>query len=161
LAIVGVLAALLLVAGCGSDEDDATGSSGNGEVTVETGSISKAAFVKQANATCAKSQELLERELTTFLEKTNENPSKPSEEPPEIGFLEDAYLPGFQQQVDEVSAIEVPAGDEKEVTAFLQALQDMIDTATEEPQAFVSGKVSIDKAGKLAKAYGLKNCADL
>jgi hypothetical protein len=161
LAIVGVLAALLLVAGCGSDEDDATGSSGGGEVTVETGSLSKAEFVKQANAVCAKNREQLERAVATFTAETSKTPAKPSEEPPEVAFLEETYLPGFQQQVDEVSAIGAPAGDEKEIVAFLQALQNMIDTATEEPQAFIDGDVSLDKAAKLAKAYGLTNCADL
>ncbi len=161
LVIAGVLSALLLAAGCGSDEGDATGSSGGGEVAVETGSLSKAEFVKQANSACAKSRGQLEREVAKFLEETDKNPPKPSEEQPEVGFLEETYLPTFQQQVDEVSAIGAPAGDEKQVTAFLQALQDMVDAATEEPQAFVSGEVSLDKASKLAQAYGLNDCADL
>ena len=163
LVIAGVLSALLLVAGCGSDEGDATGSSssGNGEVTVETGSLSKAEYVKQVSAICTKSREQLETEIAALLRKTSNEPPKPSEESPQVEFLEDTYLPSFQAQLDEVSAVAVPAGDEKEITAFLKALQYMVDRGTEDPQTFVSGEVSLDKAGKLAKAYGLENCADL
>ncbi len=165
LAIVGVLLALLVAAGCGSDDGNATGSSGDssggGEVTVETGSRSKAEYLEQANTTCGKSRKQLEEELRAFLEEKNTNPPKPTEEPPEVAFLEETYFPAFQQQVDEVSAIEVPTGDEKQVTAILQALQDMVDAGTENPQAFIAGDVSLDKANELAKAYGLNNCADL
>lgn len=159
LVIAGVLSALLLVAGCGSDEDDATGSSGGGEVTVETGSLSKAEFIKQANAVCAKGREQLEKKAAAFLEEAGENPAKPSEGSPEVEFLEETYIPSFEQQIDDVSAIGAPAGDEKEIGAFLQALQDTLDKAAEEPQGIITGGITLDKAAKLASAYGLKNCA--
>jgi hypothetical protein len=161
LAIVGVLSALLLAAGCGSDEGDATGSSGGGEVTVETGSLSKAEFVKQVSAICTKSREQLQRQVAAFLEERNNNPAKPSEGSAEVEFLEETYLPGYEQQIDEVSAIGAPAGDEEQVAAFLQAMQDWIDRAAAEPEAFTAGELSLDRAAKLAKAYGFKNCAEL
>lgn len=161
LVIAGVLAALLLVAGCGSDEDDATGSSAGGEVTVETGSLSKAEFIEQANEVCAKSREQLAEKVLEFVEESQENPTKPSEGSPEVEFVEDTYVPSFQQQLDKISAIGAPAGDEKQITVFLQTMQDGIDRAAEEPQAAADGDISLDEAAKLARAYGLKNCAEI
>lgn len=161
LVTAGVLSVLLLAVGCGSDDGEATGSSENGEVTVETGSLSKAEFVKQASAACAKTREQLTQEFVKLFEQASKSPPKPTEVSPEVKFVEENYVTGFQRQIDEVSALGAPAGDEEEITAFLESMQQEIEKAAEDPQAFITRDAGLGKAPKLAKAYGLTNCAEL
>ena len=160
MAIAAALTALLLAAGCGSDDDSATGSS-DGEVTVETGSLSKAKFVEQANAICQKTKDQFNKEAAQFVEQVSKKPPKPTEGSPEEKLVEKAVVPNYQNEVDEISALGAPSGDEKEVTAFLEALQQVVDGASEEPASFVQSGGSFGKAPKLAKAYGLSGCAEL
>lgn len=160
--IAAALSALLFAAGCGgSDDDSATGSSGGStDVTIETGSLSKAEFIKQASAACVKTQEQFEKHAAAFLEESNKNPPKPTETSPEITLVKTVFIPDYQDQVEAVSALGAPSGDEQELTTFLEALQKVLDDADANPQAFIESGGSFGKAPKLAKAYGLVGCAE-
>lgn len=158
--LVGVaLSALLVAAGCGGGDDSATGSSG--DVTVETGSLSKAEFVKQASAICKKTQENFTGEAAAFVTKTNKEPPKPTETGPEEKLVETILIPNFESQVEEISELGAPSGDEEEVTAFLDSLQAVLDEASEDPQAFIETEGSFGRAPKLAQKYGLTGCAEI
>lgn len=160
--IAVALVALFAVSGCGGggDGDSATASSG-GPVTVEAGSLSKAQFVKQARAICTKSHEGFERDAVRILKQQKADPTKASEGDPEAELVLDAFVPNFQSQIDQVSELGAPRGDEDEVSAFLTALQEAVDGANQDPRAFVRSEADLGKAPKLAKAYGLEECASL
>jgi hypothetical protein len=153
----------LLAAGCGGsgNDDSATAASSSSEVTVETGSLSKAQFVKQARAICTKSHENFERDAVQILKRQNADPTKASKGDPEAELVLDAFVPNFQSQIDQVSELGAPRGDEEKVSAFLTALQEAVDGASNDPRAFVRSEADLGKAPKLAKAYGLEECASL
>lgn len=156
--LVAALSALLLVGGCGDSDDSATGSS-DGEVTVETGSLSKAAFVKQANKICLETQKKFQIEAVRFIERAGKNPPKPTEASPEEELTETIVVKNFQDQVDELASLGAPSGDEEEISAILNALQQEVDNASEDPATFIKSEGSFGKAPKLASAYGLTECA--
>jgi len=151
---------LLLATGCGGD-DSATGSSSDGEVTVETSSLSKAQFTKQANAVCSETRKQIEGELAAYLKKQNEDPTAASEGDPEIELVEETVIPNMQKQVDEISALGAPSGDEEELSAFLNSLQKTVDEMSDDPKTFIRSQGSFGDAPKLAEAYGLDGCASL
>lgn len=169
LAVAAVLSALLFAAGCGGSDESATGSSGGSsggstEVSVETGSLSKAAFIKQANTICANTWKQFEKELFDAYGEEQDNPPKPTEPSHQNVFFETGFPETYEQLIDEISKIGAPAGDEEEITAFLEALQKLLDESREDPEtfneSFVQSELSFGKANQLANAYGLKGCLE-
>ncbi len=173
-AVAAVLVALYSAAGCGGSDESATGSSGGSssggtdvaveEVTVETGSLSKATFIKQAKSICAKTWKRFEKELFGAFEEEQNNPPKPTEPSRQNVFFETGFPEVYQQMIDEISEIGAPAGDEEEITAFLEALQKLLNESSEDPEgfnkSFLETELSFGKANQLANAYGLNGCLE-
>lgn len=141
----GALVAALVVAGCGSSDSS-------------TASISKAEFIKKADAVCKKGEEEVQKDFGTFA-KTHENIKKPTEA--DYAELVDAVLvENVEKEVDDFRALGAPEGDEGKIEAMLQAREESVKKAKDDPKAVVTGNEGIfGEAGKLAKAYGLKDCA--
>jgi hypothetical protein len=157
--LTAALSALLLAGGCGDSDDSATGSAGE-EITVETSSLSKAEFIKQADAICQKTKSDFENAVVASLTRQRTNPVKPTEASPEEKLVETTLVNTYQKQIDEISELGAPSGDEEDIAAFLNTLQQVIDSAGEDPIAFIENDVSFGKAPKLAIAYGLTGCAE-
>ncbi|HEX6752257.1 MAG TPA: hypothetical protein VF093_01530 [Solirubrobacterales bacterium] len=156
--------ALLFAAGCGDSDDSATGSSGDStEITVDTGSLSKAAFIKKVEPICRSAAEKFQTQLGKVFEESTDNPPKPTETPLEIEFYEDDFAKIYQTQIDEISALGAPSGDEQEIAAYLEAVQKGIDEAAENPeafgQAFLEAQGSFKETPPLTAAYGLRGCS--
>ncbi|HEY7950241.1 MAG TPA: hypothetical protein VID51_05340 [Solirubrobacterales bacterium] len=158
--------ALLLAAGCGdSDDDSATGSSGGSteEITVDTGSLSKAAFIKKVEPICRRATEKFQTQLGKVFEESGDNPRKPTETPLEFEFYEDDFAKIYQTQIDEISALGAPSGDEQEIAAYLEAVQKGIDEAVEDPEAFntafLEAQGNFKETPPLTAAYGLRGCS--
>lgn len=169
LAVAAILSALLFAAGCGGSDDSATGSSGGSsggstEVTVDTGSLSKAAFIKQAKTICANTWTQFEKGLFGAYEEAQNNPPKPTEPSPTNVYFESGFPETYEQMIDEFSELGAPAGDEEEIKAILEALQKLLDESREDPEGFnevfVQSQLSFGKANQLANAYGLKGCLE-
>lgn len=159
--------ALLLAAGCGDSDDSATGSSDGGgsteEITVETGSLSKAAFIKKVEPICRKASERFQTQLQAVFEESGDNPRKPTEITAEQEYYETDFAETYENLIDEISALGAPQGDEQEIAAYLEAVQKGIDEAAEDPeafnQAFLEAQGSFKETPKLTKAYGLNGCS--
>jgi hypothetical protein len=141
----------------GSPESPGNGGGASGEAATSA----KAEFIQQANTICKGTKKDFEREAEPFIEEVNKNPPKPTEDPPEETLVVTILVPNFQNQIDEIGSLSPPSGDEEEIDAFLDALQETIDDASEEPATFVKNGGSFGQAPKLAKAYGLSGCAEL
>jgi hypothetical protein len=137
------LAAALVVAGCGSSDS----------------SISKAEFIKKADAACKKGEEEVQKDFGAFAKK-HENVKKPTGA--DYAELVDVVLvENVENEVADLRALGAPEGDEKEVEAMLKAREDSIEKAQANPKAVVRGNEDIfGEASKLAKAYGLKECGN-
>jgi hypothetical protein len=143
---ISVLALAAVVAGCGGG-DDTSGSSAT---------LTKAQFIKQADAICGDANKQSQKDAEAFAEKNDFTLEKASEEQ-----LEDAisavFVPSLNQQVEELSALGAPDGDEEQVEAITDALQDAATEIKDDPSTVLAGKALAEPA-KLANDYGLKVC---
>lgn len=123
---------------------------GGGDEAPEPEPITKAEFVTQAEEICSEGNEELEAAAQEFS-------AQPSEE--EITqFAEDELVPNLQQQHDDIAELGAPEGDEDEVQAILDSLQEGIDAVEAEPASLLEGD-PLAEASDLAEAYGLPKCA--
>ena len=110
---IAVLAATatgaLFLAGCGSSDSESTAT------------ITKSAFVKQADAICAKGNKEINKAGNEIFGSLGQNqqPSKAQLEEFATGTL----IPSVETQVAAISALPVPSGDEAQVQAILDAAQ--------------------------------------
>lgn len=133
-ASVGLAAA----AGCGGGEDQLT----------------KAEFLKQGNAICQQGN----KAFYSAADKAFDGSQHPTKAQI-TKFAKDSGIPNLQGQVDDIRALTPPSEFEDEVDAFLAAAQSGLDKAKADPAIFASGKDPFKEEVKLAKSYGLDECA--
>lgn len=134
-----LLSLSLAATGCGGDEE-----------AEEPAPISKADFITEAEQICTDGNE----ELQAAGEALGENPSQEQI----AGFAADTMVPNIQEQHDDIEALGAPEGDEDEVTAILDALQEAIDAVEADPGSITSSD-PFTEANELATDYGLEGCA--
>jgi hypothetical protein len=148
-ATVAVAAIAWIAAGCGG---------GGTTTTTTTDSLSKAEFIKQADAICSKAGKQTQAEFVAFAERSGigkgkePNPSQYSE------IATTILAPALKQQVKEIGALEPPEQDKDLITQFLGAVNQAIATVESEPQAARSPEKLLSDADKLIKGYGFKVC---
>ena len=155
------VAVALLVSGCG--EGDSTADS-TADTTAATSAadtaISKAQFVKQANAICGKANQ----ELTKISEKFTEEKNLSEKQPPtdaQIGELTKLALPPIVRQFEEIRDLDVPAGDEEKVNAILSAADGAIEEAEDDSSVIYGADGgAFAKANRLSAEYGMKKCSE-
>jgi hypothetical protein len=140
----------LTASGCG--EGDSAGDT--------TASISKAQFVKQANAICAKTNRELVDSSEEFLNTKILRESK-SLTKAQVIALSKLALPPITEQVEELRALGAPAGDEGKVDAILSAAEEAIEKGERDPAAIYGADGgAFAKANQLSSAYGLEKCSE-
>jgi hypothetical protein len=150
--VLGAVVAALFVAGCGSGDDS---------TTVTTGSLSKEAFVKKADAICTKGNLSMQKGFASYLRKHKKSiialrhPSKADYEGLIIGVL----VPNLEREIDEIRALGAPSGDEKRIEEIFAAWEEGIEVAENDPAAVKhSSEAIFGVASRLAKEYGLEVC---
>jgi hypothetical protein len=184
LAAAGI-AIVAIVTGCGGDDDDSTspnsaaagsaagGSSDSGsgssrsstttkqsvDLPITTSSLSKSAFVKKANAICAREDDRTLGEALTYL-KVHGGDGLPNNEL-NANLIRAVMAPGMEAEIAAVSQLGAPKGDEKQIEAILTAQQAVIDELKELKQVKSSTEFQgyFGKVGEEFRAYGLKACA--
>jgi len=139
LLLAGILA--LMAAGCGGGDD-------GGE---DAAPLSKADFTTQADKICADGNAELESEA----EALGDEPTQEQIE----GFAADVLVPNLQGQHDDIADLGVPEGDEDDVKAILDSLQEGIDAVEADPSLITSSDDPLAEASDLAGDYGLTECA--
>jgi hypothetical protein len=135
----------LIVAGCGG------GNSSSGPT------ISKAVFIKKADAICKGSIERIEKSFVGYLRKSGGgiHPGKAAEEE----LVGKVLVPSVKREAKELRALGAPSGDEDRVDAIIGALEEGVETAESDPKAVTaSSEVVFGIASRLAKEYGLEAC---
>jgi len=149
LALLAAVAAIAMIAaGCGSSDDDSS-------------ALTKAEFVKQGNAICAKGNKEIEGEFEGFAKEHNLSGDKePSKEV--LGeAAEDIVIPSVNVQVEELRELEAPSGEEDQVDEILTAAEEALETGEEDPVALTNeDEDPFAKANKLAQDYGLARCGE-
>lgn len=163
-AALAATAALAIVplTGCGGSGSDTsssttatTASSGD---TSAGASVSKATFIKEADAICTKAGKQTETEYATYAKKNKiVEGIEPSST--QIAVVTKTILvPALKRQTKEIGALDAPANDEALINEFLEAVSSATKKAEEEPQAGQSPEKLLAKADKLIANYGFKVC---
>jgi len=146
--LAGVLASVVLMVGCGG---------GDSETAVAESSISKAEYVKKAEAVCKKGNEELEADFAAFVRKAGN--AKPTDAL-YTSLFEEVVEPNVSAELEALRELDVPEGDADKVEEMLAAREESIALAEEEPKAIIQDSEKVfGSSTKTAKAYGLKACA--
>lgn len=154
---VCALAVGLVVAGCGGG-DDSSGDSGAAgaeaaEADLEETTITKAEFVKQADAICTASSEKLQDDFKALRQELNGANQAESG-----ASLITLTLNSLEATHDEITALGAPSGDGPQVEAILEPLQGAIAAAEANSKDIGPANDQLAKARKAAAAYGLTGC---
>ena len=174
--LMALAIAALAVAGCGGgDSDDSatadgaaangaaeagggSGGGGDGEASepVATSSLSKAQYVKRANAICTRHRE---RRVKALDEYREENPED-SEEENFAGSLQSVYVPMMKEEIAELRELGAPKGDEQRIEKTWKSFEKWVEEAEDlegaEPTKQFNKEVI--RAGNLAGNYGMIEC---
>lgn len=149
-----VFAITLLAIGCG---DDDTPESDSGEISVSTGSLTKAQFIEQANAICTKvaaeTQQLASEYVSSLDRGSGTDPATQM-----ATLMNTVIAPAYEKQIDEISALGAPKGDEDEVLSVLREQQRAVDQARARPAKFVQSGAAFAALLDQGRAYGLTAC---
>jgi hypothetical protein len=137
--LAAVLAVGLVVAACGSSSDD--------------DALTKAEFLKQGNAICAKGN----KEIDAAANKTFTKGQQPSKAQI-TKFAEDTLIPSVEGQIDDLRDLTPPSADEDQVNKILDEAESAVDKTKDDPSVFAQNQDPFKKANQLAIDYGLKEC---
>jgi hypothetical protein len=148
--LAGVVATVVIVAGCGSSDDSS-----------DTTALTKQQFIAQADAICKKGNTEINEGFESFAKENdipkNQEPSK--EQGKEI--VKTVIIPSIDSQAEGIRALGVPSGDEDEISAMLDSLDEAVEEAEEDPEAlFTSKSDPFAEPNELAQDYGLKTCGE-
>jgi hypothetical protein len=147
------MAAAISANGCGG--------SSSGAVEVQTGSLSKAEFIKKADAVCTRNQERAGQELAGYMEKHHVRVSGQLPKGVAAGLLGAVIEPAYQREIAEISELGAPDKDAEKVAAMLEAMEADLAKAQRDPAGAFSRHELVPTAGELARAYGLSGCGEL
>lgn len=139
--LAGVLTLSLGAAGCGGSSHTAT--------SAPPAAITKAAFVEQANAICAKSDHVL-------LAATGKLEHRPTGAQV-ASLVKGTFVPSIQAQITGIRALGTPAGDQAVLTSMLNLVQADLNRLKSDP-ALIATNLFGDYAN-VAHPYGLTDCA--
>jgi hypothetical protein len=141
----GVVAIAVIAAGCGSSSNDTTSA------------LTKAEFISQGDAICEKGNKEIETGFEAFM-KENGIKGEPSKAEG-VELSETVLIPSVKNQSEELRALGAPSGEEGEISAMLDALDEAVEEAEEDPEALLASESDpFGPANKMATEYGLKVC---
>jgi hypothetical protein len=149
-----VVAAVGLLAGCGSSDDDGT--------TDSSASLTKADFVTQGNEICTEGNEEIESGIEGFAEENGlSGNDQPTEEQVEE-LATDILIPSVAKQVEELRDLGAPSGEEKEVNAFLDKAESTVEEVEADPSLITDeeGESPFASVNREATSLGLTTCGE-
>ena len=160
LILMVALGAALLSAGCGGS--DSSAESGRNGITVEAGSLSKAQFIKQADAICQKRVQEAHEAFEAFLKRhpLNLGSGSPRQLRLMVNAVTTVIAPPLETQIAEVEDLGAPAGDEVKVSSILEATQAALRKGKTNPAVLIGGGAFAESSA-LARRYGLAVCGDV
>jgi hypothetical protein len=148
IALLAALAAIaMIVVGCGGGDSSSS-------------SLSKAEFIKQADAICEKGNEENNTEFEEFAKEHNLSEKKEPSKAVQEEAISEIVAPGVKKQIEEIDALGAPEGDEKKIEAMVGAVEEGVEEIEADPAVLIEGKNPLAKGSKLAKEYGLKTCGE-
>ena len=147
---VAVLVGIALIAvGCGGSGDD----------TGNTPTLTKAEFIARADRICARTDQEQREALRDFFK---ERPNAAVNQALNEKVVLEVGLPAIQAETEELDALPMPEGDEEDIQAIIDGLEEAIEKGEDDPGSLVtlkSGAGPFTAVGKLAGEYGFKVCS--
>jgi hypothetical protein len=135
---IGAIAA----AGCGgSDDSDSSG--------ITTSDLSKSEWIAQANQICIEGDKDIGEQAGEFFDG-KPTPAASSR------FSHEVVLPSIQAQVDQIRELGAPEGDEEQVEAMVDEVDEGLAKAETDSSALREG--ALDEGTALVQAYGATAC---
>jgi hypothetical protein len=144
--LAGVVAIAVIAAGCGSSSSDSTSS------------LTKAEFIKQGDAICEKGNKNDEAEFEAFAKENNISQSKEPSKAQEEELVKTVILPSISTQAEELGELGAPSGEEDQVNAIVEGVEEAVEKAEEDPSTVLKGNGPFEEVDTLTKEYGLKVC---
>jgi hypothetical protein len=144
-----------MLSGCGGSGDDSSASGGGG---AEGGALSKEEFIAKANKICERDKSAVPEGFTAYL-KVHEGDG--SSEEVFAGMIKAILLPVIEKDIAKLEKLEAPPVDQDLIEEFLRLQQrgvkamSKLDKLSEGP----AGERYLEPASRIAKAYGIKVCA--
>jgi acetylornithine deacetylase/succinyl-diaminopimelate desuccinylase-like protein len=150
--LAAILAALLLAGGCG-------GSSDSKDVTVQTGSLSKAEFIAKANAICKAARTKFTVRYSQFIKQHKALTNKAQQEAALREAIESIITPNIEGEITHISQLGAPKAYSAEVASFLNSLQERLEEGQDDPTKLIATPYPFKAAEDIAGKAGLKVCA--
>ncbi|HWC09415.1 MAG TPA: hypothetical protein VG458_10220 [Solirubrobacterales bacterium] len=147
LAVSMAIVTAAIIVGCGGGDDTNDSS---------TATLSKAEFIKEADAICADADEQGQEEAEEFAKENDFSLEKPTDEQLEEA-ISAILVPSLNQQAEEISALGAPEGDEEQIEALTASLEDVAGEIEDDPGIVINGE-ALTEPSELAEDYGLKVC---
>lgn len=147
--LAGTLAVAALVGGCGSGDE-------------ATASLTKAQFVKKANAICDKAERRIQSELGELLKQYKDNlpTTEAANVAAQAAVAETVVLPARRQQTEEITDLGAPSGEEDRIDAIVASLEAALEDIEADPaKAAEISASTFGEAWEKTRTYGLYNCA--
>jgi hypothetical protein len=151
-----------MLGGCGeggsnSQTDAANGE--NGDVTTHAAAITKAVFIKKADAICLAAKERASEEFQIYLRKNKVPSAGPGMVAKAHDVVDTILAPAFELQVEKISGLGAPPKDVTQVNEILVAMEQSVERMKEQPLQFIQKGTALNRVSRLAKGYGLTACA--
>jgi hypothetical protein len=134
--LVIALCAALIGVGCGGDDDETTTATTTTGATGATGATGESGggllpddFAAQADAICREGDAKIDSEAQKFFGNSQQEPKPADQE----DFVTDAVVPGIQDQIDQLSALDEPDEGAEEWSTFLADAQTALDQVEKDP----------------------------
>src|SRR5690349_12418600 len=151
--LVAAMAALLFAVGCGSSDSS--------EVTVESGSLSKAEFIEKADAACEAARTEFLDKYTNLLQAHKSELDSGDKEKKVIDELVNTVLaPNIEGLIEQISTLGAPDAYTSDVASFLEALQVKLEEIQADNSKISASPYPFKKAEDIAKRIGLQGCAE-
>lgn len=158
-AVILVSVALLALAGCGSRGSSTAGSDQSTlRADRSTPAITKAELIGRGDAICRKTDMTQKAAVNAY---SKQNPGKLLGKANQEVILKKVAFPPIAVEIEELSALGAPQGDEGVVDAIITGLETALDEAQSDPSTLLVGfgEGPFAKPDKLAGKYGFKDCA--
>ncbi len=144
--ICGLLAAFA-VAGCGGSDED---------------SLTKAEFIKQADAICAKGDAAREKVVQAAIKEEENGEQGPQGDAAGEEFVLDIALPPLAKMVEELGELGEPTTGGETANKIVTGFEEGVELIENEPLRVLEAKVDPwDEPKELGRDYGMKQCSEL
>jgi hypothetical protein len=160
---LSLLCLAVILGGCGESGSDARTDAAhghNGDITTHATGITKAIFVKKADAICLAARERSSEEFQIYLTKNQVPSAGPGMLAKAHDVVNTILAPALELQVKKISNLGAPATDVAQVNEILVAMEQGVERMKEQPLQFIQKGIALNRASKLAGAYGLTVCSN-